>query len=85
MITSYYEMTKKIIIERTLNVINQLPVEKSAEIADFADFLFKKYEEHILSSGIQKLATESKSYDFLENETDDYTIADLKEIYNDKG
>jgi len=77
-------MTKQIIIERTLNAINQLPVEKSVEIADFADFLFKKYEEHVLSSGIQKLTAENKSYNFLENENDDYTIADLKEIYNGK-
>ena len=39
-------MTRKIIIERTLKVINQLPEDKAEEISDFADFVFKRYEEN---------------------------------------
>lgn len=75
-------MTKQIIIERTLKAINQLPEDKAEEISDFADFVFKKYEEQELSKGIQKLASESKAFDFLENEEELYTVSDLKVVYN---
>ena len=75
-------MTKQIIIERTLKAINQLPEDKAEEISDFADFVFKRYEEHELTKGIQKLASESQTFDFLNNEDDIYSIADLKEVYN---
>jgi hypothetical protein len=75
-------MTKQIIIERTLKAIDQLPEDKAEEISDFADFVFKRYEEHALTNGIQKLASESRTFDFLDKEEDIYTVADLKEVYN---
>lgn len=75
-------MTKQIIIERTLKAINQLPEDKAEEISDFADFVFKKYEEQELSKGIQKLASESNSFDFLESEEEIYSVSDLKVVYN---
>lgn len=74
-------MTKQIIIERTLKAINQLPEDKAEEISDFADFVFKKYEEQELSKGIQKLATESQSFDFLQTEEELYSVSDLKVVY----
>jgi hypothetical protein len=76
------DMTRKLIIERTLRIINQLPVEKAEEISDFADFLFKKYEDQLLAAGIQKMATDGQSFEFLLSEEDIYTTDDLKEIYN---
>ena len=75
-------MTRQLIIERTLKVINQLPDEKAEEISDFADFVFKRYEEHELTNGIKKMASESHTFDFLNNEEETYSVADLKEIYN---
>ena len=75
-------MTKQIIIERTLKAINQLPEDKAEEISDFADFVFKKYEEQELSKGIQKLASESSAVNFLETEEELYTVSDLKVVYN---
>ena len=75
-------MTRQLIIERTLKVINQLPEDKAEEIFDFADFLFKRYEEHQLTNGLQKMAFESQAFDFLNNEEEIYCVADLKEIYN---
>ena len=75
-------MTRQSIIERTLKAINQLPEDKAEEISDFADFVFKRYEEYGLTNGIQKLTYESKAFDFLNNEEEIYSIADLKEIYN---
>jgi hypothetical protein len=75
-------MTRQIIIERTLKVINELPEDKAEEISDFADFVFKRYEEQVLINGIQKIASEGQSFDFLNNEEEIYSIADLKEVYN---
>jgi hypothetical protein len=76
-------MTRKAIIERTVQVINQLPPEKASEISDFADFLIKKYEEQLITENIQKLVTESKSFSFLNDEEELYSLSDLKEKYNE--
>ena len=75
-------MSRKAIIERTIKVINQLPEDKAQEISDFADFVSKRYEEHQLTQGIQKLIANSKTFDFLNDEEDLYSVADLKEVYN---
>jgi len=75
-------MTRQIIIERTLKAINQLPEDKAVEISDFADFVFKRYEEYELTKGIQKMVSESQTFDFLNTEEDIYSLADLKEVYN---
>lgn len=75
-------MTREIIIERTLKAINQLPEDKAAEISDFADFIFKRYEDQELTKSIQKITSESQAFEFLQNEEELYSIADLKEIYN---
>ena len=46
-------MERQIIIERTLKVINLLPEDKAVEISDFADFIFKRYEEQEITKAIQ--------------------------------
>jgi hypothetical protein len=77
-------MTRKAIIEKTIKAINQLPEDKALEISEFAEFVMKQYEEHQLTTGIQKLSTQSSTFDFLNDEEDIYTEADLKEVYNGK-
>ncbi len=75
-------MTRQLIIEKTVKAINQLPEDKAEEISDFADFIIKRYEEHRLIQGIQQLTSSSKTFDFLKDEEDLYSEADLKELYN---
>ena len=75
-------MSKQAIIERTLKAINQLPEDKAEEISDFADFVIKRYEETQLIKGMQQLTANSKAFDFLNEEEELYTEADLKEVYN---
>lgn len=75
-------MTRQAIIERTIKAINQLPEDKAEEISDFADFVSKRYEEHQLTQGIQKLTADSAAFEFLAEEEDLYSEADLKEVYN---
>jgi hypothetical protein len=74
-------MTKESLIKKTLNALSKLPQEKVNEIADFTDYISKKYEEEILQKGIQKLVIESKTFSYLENEENIYTVNDLKEQY----
>lgn len=75
-------MNKQLIIERTLKVINQIPENKAEEIADFADFVFKRYEENELTNSLLKMAAETNTFNFLNEEEEIYSIADLKEVYN---
>jgi hypothetical protein len=73
-------MTKQLIIEKMVKAINQLPEEKAEEISDFADFIIKRYEEQHLIQGIQQLISTGNTFDFLKDEEDLYSEADLKEI-----
>lgn len=75
-------MTRQAIIERTVKAINQLPEDKAEEISDFADFVIKRYEEQLLTKGIAQLVGNSQAFDFLKDEEDLYTEADIKEPYN---
>jgi hypothetical protein len=75
-------MTRKAIIKQTIKAINRLPEDKAQEISDFADFIARRYEEHLLTQGIQNLTVESDAFDFLSDEENLYTVSDLKEVYN---
>jgi hypothetical protein len=75
-------MNRQAIIERTIKTLNRLPEEKAKEISDFADFIAKQYEEQLLTEGITHLTSASKTFDFLNDEEDLYTEADIKEPYN---
>jgi len=75
-------MTRRLIIERTVNAINQLPEEKAGEILEFAEFIIKRFEEKRLNDGLQILTSTSQSFNFLAEEEEIYSIADLKEVYN---
>lgn len=75
-------MNKQAIIERTVNAIKHLPEDKAEEISTFADFIFKRYEESKLAENIQELASESETFQFLEEDEEIYLLSDLKEIFN---
>lgn len=74
-------MNKQSLINRTLGTLEKLPDDKVNEIAEFADFILKKYEDQILQKGIQKIISESDSFSFLNNEEDLYDESDLKVKY----
>lgn len=78
-------MTRQAIIDKTIQVINQLPNDKAIEIYDFAEFIIKKYEEQILTHHVQQISAESKSFDFLNDDEDIYMVSDVKVKYNGEG
>jgi hypothetical protein len=74
-------MTREAIIERTVQIINQLPEDKAIEISDFADFIIKRYEEQLLAENIQNIVSESETFHFLNVEESIYSVTDLKERF----
>lgn len=75
-------MEKKKIIEKTIKRLNLLPDSKVMEIDSFIEKLLKEYQEELnTTKGIQNLTQDSKTFEFLENEEDLYTVEDLKEKY----
>ncbi len=78
-------MTKRSIIDKTLEVIHKLPEDKINEVSDFADFLFKKYEDKLVLDNISAIVGESESFNFLNEDENLYSLKDLKFIFNEKG
>lgn len=74
-------MDRNILIKETVNKIQMLPDAKIQEINDFAEFLLRKIDDSILLEGIQKLTSDSKSFEYLKNEEDLYSVNDVKEKY----
>jgi len=74
-------MNRSILIKETIEKIHQLPDIKIQEINEFAEFLLSRIDNKILIEGMQKLASDSKSFDYLKNEEDLYSVNDLKEKY----
>ena len=74
-------MNRQVLIDNTIKKIRQLPDIKIIEVNDFADFLLGKIDDKIIQEGIQKLTSESKTFDFLKDEENLYSINDLKEKY----
>ena len=74
-------MNRKTLLENTINKIRQLPDMKIKEVNDFADFLLSKIDDRIIQEGIHRIVSDSKSFNYLKEEDDLYTVDDLKERY----
>ena len=75
-------MTQQSIIERTIEVIKQLPPEKAEEIYDFADYILKRFEEQCITNNILQMLSAGTSFSFVEEDEVIYTAKDVKEKYN---
>lgn len=70
-------MTREKLIIKTVKTLSKLPNDKVKEVSDFTEYLFKKYDEEIMQKGIEKLVSNSNTFDFLKDEEDLYSEADL--------
>lgn len=68
-----------------MEVIQKLPNDQVNEVSNFADFLYKKYEDNLILENISKIASESQSFKFLDEEEDLYKPSDLKTVFKEKG
>lgn len=74
-------MDKGVLIKKTINNIQKLPANKVKEVNDFVEFLLNRIDDQIITEGIQELASASKSFGFLNEEPDLYSVSDLKIKY----
>lgn len=74
-------MNREILINKTISKISLLPDSRLKEISDYVDFLLKSYGDKKITEGIMKLTSESKSFDFLNDEEEMYDESDLIEKF----
>ncbi|OYT13836.1 MAG: hypothetical protein B6I19_03095 [Bacteroidetes bacterium 4572_114] len=74
-------MNREVLINRTISNISLLPDLRLKEISDYVDFLLKMYDDKIITQGIMKLTSKSKSFDFLNDEEEIYDESDLIEKF----
>ena len=74
-------MAREALINKTISTLWKLPQDKVKEVSDFADFILKKYDDEILLLGMNKLVTDAKTFYFLKDEEDLYSVEDMKEKY----
>ncbi len=74
-------MSKREILDQTVQKLERLPLDRLTEVANFTDFLLQKLEGQLLSRALTTLNTESAAFDFLKDDDDLYSIADLKDRY----
>ena len=75
-------MTRDELINSTIEKLKKLPEEKIKDVDDFIDFLESRIkDDELIRKEIKYLLLRSKSYDFLNEEEDLYTVNDLKEKY----
>lgn len=74
-------MEKDVLIKKAIENIQRLPVTKVKEVNDFAEFLLNQIDDQMITEGIKKITSSSKSFDFLNNEQDLYSVEDLKVKY----
>ena len=72
-------MNRGILLDRTINNISLLPDWRLKEVSDYVDFLIKSIDDKELTDGIMKLASESKSFNFLIDEEELYDESDIIE------
>ena len=75
-------MTRDELMNSTIEKLKKLPEEKIKDVDDFIDFLESRIkDDELIRKEIKYLLLRSKSYDFLNEEEDLYTVNDLKEKY----
>jgi hypothetical protein len=74
-------MSKKELIKQTISQLEKLPAEKIEEVYDYAEFISKRFEEASLIKGVTIINTYSKSFGFLNDDEDLYSVEDLKERF----
>ena len=74
-------MSRDMLVKKTLDSLTKLPERELKEVSDFAEFLIHKIEHNLMKQGIQKLAMDSESFSFLEEEEELYSKSDLKDSY----
>ena len=71
-------MEREVLVKRTIEKIEQLPTTRVREISDFVEFIIRRTDDAMITEGLQQLSSNSRTYDFLSDEPELYTVSDLK-------
>ena len=71
-------MEREILVKRTIGRIEQLPTSRLQEVVDFVEFLIQRTDDALITEGLKKLSSSGRTYDFLNEEPETYSINDLK-------
>ncbi len=74
-------MDRQVLIEKAIRYLNRLPEKKAADALGYIESLCEGKDDALLSKGMTRLAEQSKSLAFLDDEEDIYTVSDLRERY----
>lgn len=72
-------MKRAEVLKNTIEKLRQLDEDKLQEAKDFVEFLMTKVSDKELTKEIQKQAETGKTFSFLNEEEELYSIEDLKE------
>lgn len=76
-------MTREKLIRKTMLHLSKLPNQKLQEVSDYAEALLQGIDQKMISDGMQQLVSDAKAFEFLNEEEDLYTVADVIEKYVD--
>jgi hypothetical protein len=74
-------MNRQTLINNTIDKLKKLSDSQLQYVNDYTEHLLGKIDDEITLEGIQKIASESKTFEFLNEEEELYTVEDLKEKY----
>lgn len=74
-------MERETILKKTVEKLDKLSEDKLKEVEKYIDNLLRKTDDKLLTEDIQRLTSDSKSFEYLKNEENIYTVNDLKEKY----
>ena len=71
-------MEREVLVKNTIGKLEQLPTKRVQEVNDFVEFIIRKTDDNMITEGLQQLSSVSRTYDFLQEEPELYTVNDLK-------
>ena len=74
-------MERETILKKTVEKLDKLSEDKLIEVEKYIDKLLRKTDDKLLIEGIQRITSESISFEYLKDEEDIYSVNDLKEKY----
>jgi len=67
-------MEREVLVKKTVHNIQQLPTTRVQEVSDFVEFILRRVNDSLITEGLQQLSSSSRSYDFLNDEPELYSV-----------
>ena len=71
-------MEREVLVRNTIGKLERLPTKRVQEVNDFVEFIIRKTDDNMITEGLQQLSSVGRTYDFLQEEPELYTVNDLK-------